>query len=77
MWSKTTLTGATKRLPCLTHVPESGMVKVLALKMMVSLPLAVPVTVGAKATVKEVFSPGASVLGKDSPFRLNPVPLME
>jgi hypothetical protein len=45
------------------------------LEVMLTLPLAVPLTVGEKTTVNEVLWPAVSVKGKEMPFKLNPVPL--
>jgi hypothetical protein len=53
------------------------MVKVPALELIVRLPLAAPAAVGAKLTVKEVLSLALSVFGRDSPAKVNPVPVME
>jgi hypothetical protein len=74
---KAMLAGSGERLPWVTAVPESGMLKVGALELMVRLPLAAPAAVGAKVTVKEILSPALSVFGRDNPFRLNPTPVME
>ena len=45
------------------------------LEVMLTLPLAVPLTVGSKRTVNEVLWPAVKVKGKDRPLKLNPVPL--
>ena len=42
---------------------------------MLTLPLAAPLVVGEKSTVNDVLWPAVSVTGKDSPLKLNPVPL--
>jgi hypothetical protein len=42
---------------------------------MLTLPLAAPLAVGEKSTVKDVLWPEVNVTGKDSPLRLNPVPV--
>jgi hypothetical protein len=69
--------GLAVRVPCVTPVPESGMLKLEpeSLEVMLTLPLAVPVAVGLKSTVKDVPWPAFSVTGKVSPLKLNPVPL--
>ena len=43
--------------------------------VMLTLPLAAPLAVGEKSTVKDVLWPEVNVTGKDSPLRLNPVPV--
>ena len=45
------------------------------LEVMLRLPLAAPLEVGEKSTVNDVLCPAVSVTGKDSPLKLNPVPL--
>jgi len=45
------------------------------LEVMLTLPLAAPLVVAEKSTVKDLLWPAASVKGKDRPLRLNPVPL--
>jgi hypothetical protein len=45
------------------------------LEVMVTLPLAAPLAVGEKSTVKVLLWPAVSVNGKVSPLKLNPVPL--
>ena len=45
------------------------------LEVMLTLPLAAPLAVGLKSTVKDVLWPAVNVNGKDSPLKLNPVPL--
>ncbi len=44
-------------------------------EVMLTLPLAAPLAVGPKNTVKDVLCPALRVTGKDNPLRLNPVPL--
>ena len=43
-------------------------------EVMLTLPLAAPLAVGVKTTLKEVLCPAVRVNGKDSPLRLNPLP---
>ena len=64
-------------VPCVTPVPESGMLKLEPepLEVMLTLPLAAPLAVGLKSTVKDVLWPAVNVAGRDSPLKLNPVPL--
>jgi hypothetical protein len=45
------------------------------LEVILTLPLADPLTVGLKVTVKEALWPAVKVKGKESPLKLNPVPL--
>jgi hypothetical protein len=45
------------------------------LEVMLTLPLAAPLAVGLKSTVKDVLWPAVNVKGKASPLKLNPVPL--
>jgi hypothetical protein len=46
-----------------------------SLDVMLTLPLAAPLAVGLKSTVKDVLWPAFNVAGKVSPLKLNPVPL--
>lgn len=64
-------------VPCVTPVPESGMLKLgfEPLEVMLMLPLAAPLAVGLKSTVNDVLWPGVNVTGKVSPLKVNPVPL--
>ncbi len=45
------------------------------LEVMLTLPLAAPLVVGLKSTVKDALWPAVSVTGAVSPLKLNPVPL--
>ena len=65
------------KAPCVTPVPESGMLKLgfEPLDVMLTLPLAAPLAVGEKSTVKDVPWPAISVTGGARPLRLNPLPL--
>src|SRR5271169_6179444 len=71
------LVGFAASAPGVTPVPESGMLKLgfEPLEVMLTLPLAAPLAVGEKSTVKDLLWPAVSVKGKDRPLRLNPVPL--
>ena len=71
------LVGFAVSAPCVTPVPESGMLKVgfAPLEVTLTLPLAAPLAAGAKRTVNEVLWPAFNVKGNASPLRLNPVPL--
>ena len=64
-------------VPGATPVPDSGMLKVEfePLEVMLTLPLAAPLTLGENSTVNDVLWPAVNVRGKASPLRLNPVPL--
>ena len=45
------------------------------MEVILMLPLAAPLAVGEKSTVNDVLWPAVRVNGKDSPLKLNPVPL--
>jgi len=64
-------------VPCVTPVPESGMLKLgfEPVEVMPTLPLATPFAVGEKSTVNDVLWPAVNVNGKDKPLKLNPPPL--
>ncbi len=65
------------RLPKVAPVPESGMLKLESepVDVMLTLPLAAPLTVGANNTEKDAVWPGVSVAGKLRPLRVKPAPL--
>ena len=44
-------------------------------EVMLTLPLAAPLVVGANSTVNDVLWPAVNVKGRVSPLRLNPLPL--
>jgi hypothetical protein len=69
--------GLAVSVPCVTPVPESGMLKLGfdAFEVMLTLPLAAPLVVGEKSTVNDVLWPAVNVKGKDRPLKLNPAPL--
>src|SRR5208283_1903687 len=71
------LVGFAVSAPWVTPVPESGMLKLgfEPVEVMLTLPLAAPLVVGEKSKVNDVLWPAVSVTGKDSPLKLNPVPL--
>jgi hypothetical protein len=71
------LVGLAPKVPCVTPVPASGMLKLGfdPLDVILTLPLAAPLVVGEKSTVKDVLCPAVSVTGGASPLKLNPVPL--
>jgi hypothetical protein len=73
------LVGFAVSAPCVRPVPERGMLKLESepVEVTLTLPLAAPLAVGEKSTVKDVLWPAVSVKGKDSPLKLNPVPLAE
>lgn len=64
-------------VPGVTPVPESGMLRLgfAPFEVMLTLPLAAPLAVGANSTVKDVLCPAFSVTGTVSPLRLKPLPL--
>src|SRR5208282_2228810 len=74
---KARLVGFAVSVPCVTPVPESGMLRLgfVPVDVMLTLPLAAPLAVGEKSTVKDVLWPAVNVKGKDKPLRLNPAPL--
>jgi hypothetical protein len=74
---KARLVGLAVSVPWVTPVPESGMLRLgfEPVEVMLTLPLAAPLAVGEKSAVKDVLWPAASVTGKDSPLKLNPLPL--
>jgi hypothetical protein len=69
--------GFAVNVPCVTPVPESGMLKFEseAVEVMLALPLELPADCGAKVTEKVVLWPAPSVRGKVKPLRLKPVPV--
>jgi hypothetical protein len=72
-----TLVGLATRSPCVTPVPESGILRLgfSPLEVIFRLPLAEPLVVGENSTVKDVLWPAASIKPGARPLRLNPVPL--
>ena len=76
---KARLVGFAVSVPCAAPVPERGMLKLESepVEVTLTLPLAAPLAVGEKSTVKDVLWPAVNVKGKDSPLKLNPVPLAE
>src|ERR1017187_5098028 len=77
MLPKARLVGFAIKSPCVTPVPESGMLKLgfKPFEVMLTLPLAAPLVVGANFIVNDVLWPAFNVKGKVSPLRLNPPPL--
>jgi hypothetical protein len=67
------LAGFAARVPCVTPVPERGIVKLESepVETMVAVPLMVPLAVGENTTVNEVLWPAVKVTGKDSPVKAN------
>ena len=74
---KERLAGLADSVPCVTPVPERGMLRLGLdpLEVMLRLPLAAPAAVGLNNTENEVLWPAVNVTGKDNPLKLNPVPL--
>ena len=60
-----------------TPVPVSGILRLGfdPLEVMLMLPLAAPLAVGANSTVNVVLCPAFNVTGRVKPLRLNPLPL--
>jgi len=75
---KLRLVGFDPSVPCVTPVPVTGMVRVGldAVEVIVTLPLALAVDVGANLTLKVALWPAVRVSGVVMPLRLKPVPLM-
>jgi hypothetical protein len=69
--------GLEDKEPGAVPVPERAMFRLgfEPLEVIPTAPLADPLTVGLKVTVNEVLCPVAKVKGRDSPLKLNPVPL--
>ena len=63
--------------PGLVPLPESGMLRfgLEALESSDRVPLALPLTVGAKATLNVTLCPGVKLCGTFNPLRLNPEPV--
>jgi len=75
---KLRLVGFDAKSPGDTPVPDNAMVSVglEAFEVIVTVPLALPVEVGANATLKLVLWPAVNVTGAVIPLRLNPLPLI-
>ena len=71
--------GETLNCPALVPVPDSDTLRLgsEASDMTLSDPLAVPLSVGEKATENVTLCPGDSVSGATNPLKLNPVPLAD
>jgi hypothetical protein len=71
------LVGFAVSVPCVTPVPESGMLKLESdpVEVMLMFPLTAPLALGLKATVKDVLWPAFRVTGNARPLKLNPEPL--
>ena len=76
MLVKVRLVGDADRVPDVTAVPLKGTDKLgfEAFEVTVTVPLNVPVDVGANVTVNDVLCPGVKVTGGVIPETLNPVP---
>jgi hypothetical protein len=74
---KARLVGLAVSVPCVTPVPERGMLRFGfdAVEVMLTLPLAAPPVVGLNTTDNEMLCPPVKVTGKASPLKLYPVPL--
>ncbi len=64
-------------VPCVTPVPESGMLRLGsdAVEVMLTLPLAAPAEVGLNNTENDVLWPAVKVTGRVRPLKVNPVPV--
>lgn len=68
---------ATEIAPGVTPVPESATLALPVLEVMLTLPLAAPVAVGANETEKLADCPAFSVTGRARPVTLYPAPVAE
>ena len=75
---KLRLAGLGVRSPGEIPVPDKGMVSVGfdPFEVTVTVPLALPVVVGANVTLKLVLCPDVRVTGVETPLRVKPVPLI-
>ena len=73
---KFTLEGLAVNAPSATPLPLSGIVNVGfdPSDVMVTLPVALPVAVGANFTLKLTLCPALNVTGKANPLMLKPLP---
>jgi len=73
------LAGFAAKVPAVTPVPESGMLReeLDAALVIAMLPVALPATGGAKVVVNEALCPGLRVAGRLRPLMLKPVPLAD
>ena len=64
------------RAPAAIPVPDSGILRLgfAPLEVMLMLPVAAPLLVGANTTVNDMLCPAFSVTGTVMPFKLNPLP---
>lgn len=71
------LTGLGVSVPWVTPVPERGILRfgLPPFDVTLILPLAAPVALGEKRTVKVVLWPAFNVKGRLNPLKLNPAPL--
>jgi hypothetical protein len=76
---KARLLGFAARVPAVTPVPESGIVKLESdpVDVILTLPLAAPLALGSNVTVNDVLWPAAKVAPATIPLKLNPAPLAE
>lgn len=74
---KLRLVGLAAKVPGVTPVPESGILRVGfdAFEAIVTVPVTSPAAVGLNTTLKLVLAPDAKVTGVVIPLKLNPVPL--
>ena len=76
---KASVVGLADKVPAVTPVPESAILKLglLPFEVMLMLPLTAPLAVGANFTVNEVLCPAVKVRGNVSPLKLYPAPLAD
>ncbi len=73
----TRLAGLGVRVPAVTPVPDSGILRLGFDPLEVTLiePVAAPLVVGAKRTLNEALWPAGRVRGRERPLRVNPDPV--
>jgi hypothetical protein len=73
------LVGFAAKVPAVTPVPASGMLKeeLDAVLVIAMLPVALPATVGAKVVVNDALCPALRVAGRLRPLMLKAVPLAD
>ena len=71
------LVGFALRVPAVTPVAESGMLRLASdpVEVMLTLPVTAPLAAGLKVTVNDVLWPAERVRGSARPLKLNPVPV--
>ena len=73
---KVRLVGFDPIVPGATPVPDSGIFRVGAVEVRVTLPVTLPADAGVNETVKLALCPAVSVSGAVIPVKVKPVPLI-